>query len=294
MLGGKVSGIVLCIALVVGAFPALAQVQAGRIVGTVTDPQKAAVPGATVVVTDTATNGQHRATANETGDYVVTPLNPGTYTINASGQGFKTTVRRGIDLVVGESRRVDLPLELGATATEVVVTAEVPLLNTESATMGQVITNTQIVNLPLNGRNFSELAHLAPGAVLLPATGALAGGTNKTRPENFNGNIIAGVSGWQTTFLMDGVDVTEQHQGGTWINTSIDALQEFSVQQSAYSAEYGRAGGFFNATTKSGTNNFHGGLFEFLRNDKLDSRNFFAREREVLKRNQFGGTIGAP
>ncbi|HSW51465.1 MAG TPA: hypothetical protein VLH09_14865, partial [Bryobacteraceae bacterium] len=129
---------------------------------------------------------------------------------------------------------------------------------------------------------------------MLPATGALAGGTNKTRPENYSGNIIAGVSGWQTTFLMDGVDVTEQHQGGTWINTSIDALQEFSVQQSAYSAEYGRAGGFFNATTKSGTNNFRGGLFEFLRNDKLDARNFFAREREILKRHQFGGTIGGP
>lgn len=147
-----------------------------------------------------------------------------------------------------------------------------------------------MVDLPLNGRSFSELGRLSPGAALLPPTG----NTQLVRPENVNGNVISGVRGGQTSFLLDGVDVTEQHQGGTWIQASIDALQEFSVQQNAYSAEFARAGGAFNATTKSGTNNYHGDLFEFLRNDKLDSRNFFSPTREILKRNQFGGTFGGP
>jgi hypothetical protein len=152
------------------------------------------------------------------------------------------------------------------------------------------MSNTQIVDLPLNGRSFTLLARLTPGAALLPATG----NTQLVRPENVNGNVISGVAGSQTTFLLDGVDVTEQHQGGTWIQTSIDALQEFSVQQNAYSSEFARAGGSFNTTTKSGSNNFRGNVFEFLRNDKLDARGFFPVKRPVLKRNQFGGTFGGP
>ena len=109
-----------------------------------------------------------------------------------------------------------------------------------------------------------------------------------------NGNVISGIRGSATSFLLDGVDVSEQHQGGTFIQTSIDALQEFSVQQSPYSAEYNRGGAFFNATTKTGTNRCHGGLFEFIRNDKLDARNYFALTRQMLKRNQFGGDVGGP
>ena len=129
-----------------------------------------------------------------------------------------------------------------------------------------------------------------PGAALLPPTGnSLA-----IRPEVVNGNVISGIRGSATSFLMDGVDVSEQHQGGTFIQTSIDALQEFCVQQSPYSAEYNRGGAFFNATTKSGTNRYHGVLFEFLRNDALDARNYFALTRQKLKRNQFGGNIGGP
>jgi len=280
----------LCAALAATGLPALAQVQAGRIVGTVYDPQRATVPRATVSVTNVATNQSRRVTTNETGDFVVTPLEPGTYDASATASGFRTTVQRGIELQVGQAVRVSLELRLGETATTVEVTAEVPLLNTESGTMGQVITNTQIMDLPLNGRNFTELGRLTPGAVLLPATGSV----NRIRPEAVNGTSISGVQGQQVTFLLDGVDISEQHQGGTFIQTSIDALQEFSVQQNAYSAEYSRAGGFYNATTKSGANKLHGGLFEFLRNDKLDARDFFALQREVLKRNQFGGTLGGP
>ena len=109
-----------------------------------------------------------------------------------------------------------------------------------------------------------------------------------------NGNTISGIRGSAISFLLDGVDVSEQHQGGTFIQTSIDALQEFSVQQSPYSAEFNRGGAFFNATTKSGTNRYHGGIFEFIRNEKLDARNYFSATRAILKRNQFGGDIGGP
>jgi len=213
--------------------PSLAQVQEGRIVGAVYDPQHSIVPGATVTVTDLATNVAKRVATDSAGDYVVTPLNPATYSVSATAPGFQTTLRSGIELVVGAAVRVDLDLRIGDAATEVQVTAEAPLLNTEAAGLGQV-TNRQVVDLPLNGRSFSELGRLSHGASLLPPTG----NTQLVRPENVNGNVISGVRGGQTSFLLDGVDVTEQHQGGTWIQTSIDALQEFSVQQNIYSAEF--------------------------------------------------------
>src|SRR5947208_1440988 len=147
-----------------------------------------------------------------------------------------------------------------------------------------------VLDLPLNGRSFHELARLTPGAALLPPTGNV----QTVRPENVNGNIIGGISGQQTRFLLDGVDITEEHQGGTFIQTSVDALQEFSVQQNAYSAEVHGAGGTFNAVTKSGSYAFHGSAFEFLRNDAMDSRSFFAQKKEKLERNQFGSTFGGP
>ena len=269
---------------------ATAQVQAGRLVGTVYDPQHATVAGATVTVTETATNLVRRVTADGSGDYVVTPLLPGAYSVSATSPGFQTTVRSGIELTVAQAARVDLELRIGETTTQVEVTTEVALLSTESATLGQVISTKQITDLPLNGRKFTELGRMTPGVTLLPATGNV----QRVRPEQVNGNVISGVPGSQTTFLLDGVDVTEQHQGGTWIQTSVDALQEFSVMQNAYSAEYARAGGSFNVSTKSGANRLYGNAFEFLRNGKLDSRDFFAPSRTVLKRNQFGGTLGGP
>jgi Carboxypeptidase regulatory-like domain len=275
---------------IVGGATAYAQLQSGRILGTVFDPQKAGIPGATVTVTNLATNIARTAVTDSEGNYVITPLDPGTYSVAAEVPGFQKAVREGLVLTVGQSARVELSLNLGSLSTEVQVVAEVPLLNTESATLSQVITNEQIVDLPLNGRGFHELARLTSGVALLPPTG----NTQPVRPEVVNGNVIGGVAGAQTRFLLDGVDITEEHQGGTWIQTSVDALQEFSVQQNAYSAEFHGAGATFNVTTKSGGNAFHGSLFEFVRNDKFDSKNFFALNKEKLERNQFGGTLGGP
>ena len=169
------------------------------------------------------------------------------------------------------------------------VTAEAPLLNTESATLSQVITNEQIVDLPLNGRGFHELARLTSGVALLPPTG----NTQPVRPEVVNGNVIGGVAGRQTRFLLDGVDITEEHQGGTWIQTSVDALQEFSVQQNAYSAEFHGAGATFNVTTKSGeTCSRERVRVPAQRRVRLEE--LFRGDEEKLERNQFGGTLGGP
>jgi hypothetical protein len=279
---------ILIVACTLGATTAFAQLQAGRIVGTIFDPQGAGIPGATVSVTNRATNVTRTVISDTEGNYVVTPLDPGTYNVSAELPGFQKTMREGLELTVGQAARVELTLNLANLSTDVQVVGEAPLLNTESATLSQVISNQQIVDLPLNGRGFHELARLTSGVALLPPTGNV----QNVRPENVNGNVIGGVAGGQTRFLLDGVDVTEEHQGGTWIQTSVDALQEFSVQQNAYSAEFHGAGATFNVTTKSGGNTYHGTLFEFFRNDAFDSKNFFATEKEQLERNQFGGTIG--
>jgi hypothetical protein len=272
------------------ASPAGAQVQAGRIVGTVRDPQQATVPRATVTVTSSATGQSLNVTTNDRGDYVVTPVNPGRYQVTVTLQGFQTAVVNAVDVPVGQSVRVDVELNVGTLAEATEVTASVPLLDTESGSLGHHVTNTQIVNLPLNGRSFYELARLTPGAAGLPGGASVV----PIRANFINGTAISGVRGSQLTFQIDGVDVTDHHQGGSYIQTSIDALQEFKVQQSAYSAEFSQAGGMLNAATKSGGSEFHGGLFEFLRNDRFDAADFFVRQKQKLDRHQFGGTLGGP
>jgi hypothetical protein len=269
-----------------------AQVQSGRIVGNVTDPQHASVAGAAVKVTNTATNITFAVQTDTDGNYVVTPLDPGVYTVSVTSAGFDTEVKSGVELAVGQSVAVDAELKIGSTVTEVKVTAGTPELTTESGALGTTVTNHEIVDLPLNGRDYTKLAALSPGDVNLPATG----NTQNVRPENVNGNVVNGVSGQMTVFLLDGANITEQHEGGTYIQTSIDALGEFNVETNPYSSEYSGPGGTLNATTKSGTDRYHGDLFEFFRNEKLDARNYFAlpQNKEELKRNQFGGVFGGP
>lgn len=272
------------------ALPAMAQVEQGRFVGRIADASDSVLAGANVRVTNTGTNIVQTAVTNRSGEFVITPVQAGTYVLSVTAPGFETTTTSVIEVQVGQIVREDLKLRIGSSSTTVEVTTGTPLLTTDSATVGQVITNRQLTELPLNGRGFFRLAELTPGAALLAPTGnSLA-----IRPEVVDGNTISGIRGSATSFLLDGVDVSEQHQGGTFIQTSIDALQEFSVQQSPYSAEFNRGGAFFNATTKSGTNRFHGGVFEFIRNDKLDARNYFALKRQILKRNQFGADLGGP
>jgi hypothetical protein len=283
----KVVGVLLCMS---PSCVLQGQVEQGRVVGQITDPQGSIIVGASVKLTNVNTNIVQTAMTDTSGSYVVTPVAAGQYTMSVTATGFATANVSMFEVQVGQIAREDLRLSVGTAMQSIEVTTTSPLLATDTATMGQVITNQQLTGLPLNGRGFYRLAELTPGASLQAATGnSLA-----IRPEIVNGNVISGIRGSATSFLLDGVDVSEQHQGGTFIQTSIDALQEFSVQQSPYSAEYNRGGAFFNATTKSGTNRFHGGVFEFIRNDALDARNYFALTRQTLKRNQFGGDIGGP
>jgi hypothetical protein len=281
----------LVLALLLGVtLSSYGQVEAGRFVGRITDVQGSEVTHAIVKATNTGTNIVQTALTDSTGNFVITPVAAGVYSLSVTATGFETINTSNIEVQVGQIVREDLALKVGEATTIIQVYTDIPLLSTDTATLGTVVTNEQLTNLPLNGRGFYRLAELTPGAALLPATGnSLA-----IRPEIVDGNTISGIRGSAISFLLDGVDVSEQHQGGTFIQTSIDALQEFSVQQSPYSAEYNRGGAFFNATTKSGTNKFHGGVFEFIRNDKLDARNYFSQTRAILKRNQFGGDIGGP
>lgn len=285
---GKMAIVLILVLSFLGV--AAGQVEQGRFVGHIQDPTGAIIVGANIEARNVATNIVQRAVTNDSGDFVITPVLAGNYILTVTATGFQKATTKLIEVQVGQIVRQDFDLPIGTANTTVEVTAAAPLLSTDSATSGQVITNKQLTELPVNGRGFYRLAQLTPGAALLPPTGnSLA-----IRPEIVNGNVISGIRGSATSFLMDGVDVSEQHQGGTFIQTSIDALQEFSVQQSPYSAEYNRGGAFFNATTKSGTNRYHGVLFEFLRNDVFDARNYFALTRQKLKRNQFGGNIGGP
>ncbi len=269
---------------------AAAQVEQGRFVGKVSDPSGAAVGRADVTARNTATNITQKTVTNGTGEYVITPVPAGLYVLTVTAQGFNQAATKEIEVQVGQIVRQDVPLVIGTATTVVEVSTATPLLATDTATFSTVLTNKEVTDLPINGRNFYRLAQLTPGAALLGATG----NTLPIRPETVNGNVISGIRGSATWFLLDGVDTSEQHQGGTFIQASIDAIQEISVTQSPYSAEFNRGGAFFNTTTKSGTNAFHGGVFEFFRNDYLDARSYFALTRQRLKRNQFGATLGGP
>src|SRR2546427_3198917 len=271
--------LIVLIAFLTAQTSARAQVNAGRIVGTVSDPSHAIVAHATVVVTDIATGLSVTAITSERGDYVVTPLNPGAYRVTVTLEGYETAVVEVVEVQVGQSPRTDVELKLGAVTESTIVTSITPLLDMESGTLGHVVTNTQIVNLPLNGRSFYELARLTPGAVLLPGGGNLL----RIRANYISGTAVSGVRGSQTTFMLDGVDVTDHHQGGSLIQTSVDALQEFKVQQSAYSAEFSQAGGALNAATKSGTSEVHGGVFQVLRHDPFDATDVFLKPKPPLE-----------
>jgi len=159
--------------------------------------------------------------------------------VTVTAGGFGASEVKGVQVLVGQSTRVDVELKIGSLATKVEVTAAAPLVNTESGTLGQDINHKQIVDLPLNSRSFYQLASLTPGATALPPSG----NTIPIRANNENGTGISGVKGTMTSFYLDGVDITDHHQGGTLIQTSIDALQEFQIQQSEYSAEFRNAGG---------------------------------------------------
>src|SRR3954451_1366587 len=278
--------------------PAPAAAQAtGQITGVVTDNSGSVVPGATVEVTNQATGFTRNAVTELDGVYTIPLLNPGVYEAKASLSGFRTTVRGGIEVVVNGTARVDLKLQVGAIAEQVTVAASAPLVETKNATLGVVIDRKKVVDLPLNGRNFTQLGTLIPG-VVAPPTG-LGGADGNATPGGF-GNVTGGfnVNGMRNqsnNFLLDGSPNNDSFNTGFVLRPPPDAIQEFKILTHSYDAEYGRnAGSVVNVVTKGGSNQWHGSAWEFNRDDALQATNFFATAKPALKQNQFGGALGGP
>ena len=271
--------------LVTGGAAAAQQADTGIIVGSVLDTDNAVLPGVSITVVNQTTAVAVTVVTNERGQYRTPPLRIGTYTLTAELPGFKQFERQGVPLSIGDVRNVDAVLSVGAVEEKITVAGTLPLLNTSDSTVGTVLSNEHFAPLPLNGRDYLQLAALSAG----------------TGPRGTAGISIGGQAGTQVAFLLDGQDNNKQtvlptHGGQKEvIKPSVDAIQEFKVVTNGYAAEYGRSSsGVISVSIKGGTNAFKGGLFEFFRDDRFDARNAFAQTKPDLNRNQYGGYLGGP
>ena len=283
--------------------PANAQVAGGNLSGTITDPSGKLVPQALVAIQNVATGITTTVTTNADGYYTAANLLPGDYQITVSAKGFATEVRKGISLTVGAQQVIDLTLQVGSAAHTVVeVTTEAPAVQLASSDISAVVNATTVRELPLNGRSWTDLAALQPGVDTIQTQPTFAVGADRGNRGFGQQLTISGARPQQNNYRLDGVSLNDYANGapGSVLggNLGVDAIQEFSVLTSNYSAEYGKtSGGVVNAITRSGTNAFHGSAYEFLRNSKLDARNFFedpTAPKAPFKRNQFGGAVGGP
>jgi len=287
------SGLLAVLASLLLATTVLAQVDTGTILGTVKDQSGAVVPGATVTITHEGMSLTLTTVTRDDGTYVFTPIRTGPYLVEVELQGFKKAVRRGITVAIQEQAVVDFSLQAGGLTEEVQVTAESPLMQTTAGTVGETLKSATIENIPVNGRDYTVLARLSAG-VVPPQPGARA-------PLQFAAN---GVRPAQNNYLLDGIDNNTSNvdflSGVAYIvKPPIDAVDEIKVMTSAFSAEYGRAGGaVLNTTLKSGTNQLRGTVWQFYRNDAMNANDFFANRANVKKAeylsNQFGFTAGGP
>jgi hypothetical protein len=292
------SVVVLALAIAAIATTAHAQSVSGTILGTVTDSSGAVISNVKVTVTNEGTGLTRTVTTDNSGDFVVPSVPTGRYTVVAELAGFKTLAMSNIEVGVDQRARIDLKLEVGALTESVTIEAVSPLVQTSSSELGTTVGNEQIEALPLNGRNFVNLTRTVPGVLRgIPGANIDGAGSLAWRASaSFSAN---GQRPRDNNFMLDGVDNNE-----TWLQTvvifpSVDSLDEFKLQTSTYSAEFGRSlGGVVNLQIKSGTNSLRGSVFEFHRNDALDANNFFnnraGRPKPDFKQNQFGGTMGGP
>src|SRR5262245_20311986 len=275
--------VVLFAALTISAS---AQVDRATLVGTVTDSSGARLPGAQVEVTAAATGLRRTVTTDASGSYAVSGLPIGSYQVTVSADGFKAKKYTDLSLTVGETRSVDVALEVGGVATEVQVEAVVAPLDSTSATVGTVIGSKQVQEIPLNGRHWASLMALAPGAI-------------NTGEGNQQSIRFVGRARDDNNWTFDGLDATgvkdPRQEAALRLIISTDSIAEFRVNTTLYSAESGSgAGGQVNIVSKSGTNELHGSVFEFVRNDVFDSRNPFDTSKQPFRLNQFGGSAGGP
>ncbi|HKX31811.1 MAG TPA: carboxypeptidase regulatory-like domain-containing protein [Blastocatellia bacterium] len=275
----------------------------GSIVGTITDPSGAVVAGAKVTVTETGTSFTRTVTTTAEGSYVLPSLRPAQYDLNIEATGFRKSSRKGLTLLADQTLTVSVTLQIGATEEVVDVAGNTTQVDTSTPTLKQVIEQQRLVELPLNGRNAAELSMLVAGTVSYPSnpanpTGTYAGGVLQGTTKTFPGAVAIVTNGSrqnQVSYRLDGGNNVDEYTNVNQPFPMPDALQEFSVQTSNYSAEYGQnAGGVVNVITKSGANSFHGNAFEFARNAVFNAKPWQAPTRDSLKRNQFGGTFGGP
>ena len=284
----RIRAFLLSVALLTGVY-CFGQRTTCELLGTVTDSSGAVVPRADVTITNTQTGISETIKTGDTGDYRFPALMPGTYTLRVAGLGFKTQDVQPFKLYVDQAAREDVRLELGATTQTITVSAGNVALETENATEGQVLENKEIVDLPLNGRNYMQLVTLAAGAgpSLYSMSNAWSGGTPAV--------TIGGLREDDISYLYDGIETRNSWYGAAGLAPSIDAIQEFKVEETGASSAYGGGGAFINVITKSGTNGFHGTAYEFVRNNDVDARNFFdIGAPPPFRQNQFGASVGGP
>lgn len=271
--------------------PCYGQVVTARLSGTVTDSSGGVVPGASIAMTNVGTGFTIRATSDTDGVYNFQSLPPGTYRLVATKEGFKSRALTGIQLLVAQQARIDVELEVGAVTTTVEVSGAAPMVESTTASIGTVIGAQETVQLPLNLRRYGALALLVPGTI--PDNGGTAGGAGFASTFSETTYSANGARTSSNNYLIDGVDSYNLVHGGFALQPPPDAVQEFKIQTNVYSAAFGRqAGSTINLVTKSGTNQLHGVVYEFLRNDVLDARNFFVSNVPKYRRNQFGFSAG--
>jgi hypothetical protein len=290
----SITGFVLFL-LLSAARPATSQTSAGALVGLVRDPVAAAIPSANVVVTNTQTNVVFRTQSDAEGNYFVPSLLPGTYLVVCEHSGFKKITVGPVTVNVNQTVRVDLNLQVGEATESVTVQEFASLVQTENTTIGQVVTTRQLTELPLNGRDFRSLLRLNPG-VTEPQGGISV--TASIRRQGFNDGIknvsVNGARPSSVTYLIDGVSLNEPLFQFPSQIPPIEAVEEFKLQNALYPAEFGMGVGQVSIAMKSGTNNVHGSMYDFLRNDKLQKFHPRFRTKTPLKQNQFGGVVGGP
>jgi len=277
-----------------------AQVVGATLSGTVKDASGSAIPGAKVSVKNLATGLERDIDADSAGFYTVPNLSPGNYDVSFSAQGFGTQTASGITLTVGAQQVANATLTVGQVNQKVVVSVEAPIVELASSSISGEVSATTVRELPLNGRSWTDLATLSPGVDAIHTQPDFATGADRGNRGFGQQLTISGARPQQNNYRMDGVSLNDYANGAPGSvmggNLGVDAIQEFSVLTSNYSAEYGKtSGGVVNAVTRSGTNAFHGAAFDFLRNSALDAANFFeAGQRSPFRKNQFGGAIGGP
>ena len=273
--------------------PAWAQVRSGAVQGTIQDSTGAVLPGVEVTATNVDTGITRTVVSDDTGSYRITNLNIGNYEVSAGLPGFQTSVRSGIELTIRRNALVDFTLSVGEISERVTVTGEAPLVETTSSSLGDLIDRQTVMELPLNGRDLTDLLTLGAGA-----SGATSSNTGTS--QGFSSQVsISGARPNDAAVLLDGTETKGLDQGvpagvsGNFIGA--EAIQEFRIEKNSYSAQYGGAsGGVINVVTKAGTNDFHGSIYEFHRNDNLDAADHRSTEKGEFKRNQFGVSIGGP